>query len=538
MAEDLGRGSILLRPLSDGSPEAAGAAVRGVLRFVLGDQLTRSLASLRDLDPSRDVVLMVEAQEEATYVRHHKQKIAFILSAMRHFAEALSAEGISVDYVRLDEPENAQDFTGELKRALLRHDAARIVVTEPGEWRVSEMMHRWQQDLALPVEIRADDRFVAGRAEFAAWAEGRRHYRMEFFYRRMRQKTGLLMQHGVPVGGRWNLDAANRKPLPRKTVVPRRRRFAPDAITREVIDLVARRFGNHFGDLEPFGWAVTRADALEALDEFIADALPDFGDYQDAMRTGEDFLYHAILSPYLNVGLLTALEVCERAEIAWRTGHAPLNAVEGFIRQVIGWREFVRALYWQEMPDYAETNHLGASRKLPAFYWTGETEMRCMAECIGTTRRNAYAHHIQRLMVLGNFALLAGITPREVEAWYLIVYADAFEWVELPNVHGMVLHADGGLLGSKPYAASGAYIDRMSDYCRSCRYDPKLKGGPDACPFNYLYWNFLIAQEARLSRNPRMAMPYRTIAAMPAEKKRQIAEDADAFLGGLESERA
>lgn len=505
----------------------------GVLRFVVGDQLTRSLASLRDIDPARDVVLMVEVEEEATYVRHHKQKIAFILSAMRHFAEALRAEGISVDYVRLDDPENAQDFTGELKRALLRHHVARVVVTEPGEWRVSEMMHRWQQDMALPVEIRTDDRFVATHEEFAAWAEGRRQYRMEFFYRLMRQKTGLLMQDGDPVGGRWNLDAANRKPLPRNTVVPRRRRFAPDAITREVIDLVARRFGDHFGDLETFGWAVTRAEALAALDEFIADALPDFGDYQDAMRAGEDFLYHAILSPYLNVGLLTALEVCERAEDAWRAGHAPLNAAEGFIRQIIGWREFVRGLYWHEMPDYAETNHFVASRKLPAFFWTGETEMHCMAECISTTRRNAYAHHIQRLMVLGNFALLAGIAPREVEAWYLIVYADAFEWVELPNVHGMVLHADGGLLGSKPYAASGAYINRMSDYCRSCRYDAKLKLGPGACPFNYLYWNFLVAHETRLSRNPRMAMPYRTIAVMSAEKKRQITEDAAAFLDGL-----
>lgn len=510
----------------------------GALRLVLGDQLTRSLSSLRDIDPIRDVVLMVEVRDEATYVRHHKQKIAFILSAMRHFAGALTAEGMNVDYVRLDDPANMQGFTGELRRALTRHDVAKIVVTEPGEWRVLEMMRQWQRCLPVPMDVRADDRFVASREEFAAWAEGRKQYRMEFFYRLMRRKTGLLMEGGEPVGGRWNLDADNRKPLPRNVVPPSRRRFAPDEVTREVIDLVAGFFGNHFGDLEPFGWAVTRADALAALDEFIADALPGFGDYQDAMRSGEDFLYHAVLSPYLNVGLLTAQEVCERAAAAWRVGHAPLNAVEGFIRQVIGWREFVRGLYWHEMPRYAETNHLGANRRLPAFYWTGETEMRCLAECVGATRRNAYAHHIQRLMVLGNFALLAGIAPGEVEAWYLVVYADAFEWVELPNVHGMVLHADGGLLGSKPYAASGAYIDRMSDYCRGCRYDPRLKGGPDACPFNYLYWNFLIVQEARLSRNPRMAMPYRTLAGMPAEKKRDIARDASMFLDGMDTELA
>jgi deoxyribodipyrimidine photolyase-related protein len=523
----------LLRPLPQLGEEAAGTAVSRTLRFVLGDQLTRGLSSLSDIDPARDVVLMVEVGEEATYVRHHQQKIAFILSAMRHFAEELRGEGIAVDYVRLDDPANVQDFTGELTRALGRHDVARVVVTEPGEWRVEAMMRRWQSDLPLPVDIRSDDRFVATRAEFAIWAEGRKQYRMEFFYRLMRQKTGLLMADGEPVGGRWNLDAENRKPLPRKAVVPPRRRFAPDAVTRDVIALVARRFGNHFGDLEPFGWAVTRQDALQALDDFIAQGLPSFGDYQDAMRTGEDFLYHSVLSPYLNVGLLTAREVCARAEEAWRAGHAPLNAVEGFIRQVVGWREFVRGLYWHAMPGYAATNHLDAQRRLPAFYWTGETDMRCLAECVGTTRRNAYAHHIQRLMVLGNFALLAGVAPHELEAWYLIVYADAFEWVELPNVHGMVLHADGGLLGSKPYAASGAYIDRMSDYCGGCRYDPKLKAGPDACPFNYLYWNFLITQEAQLSRNPRMAMPYRTIAAMPAEKKRQIADDAAAFLAGL-----
>jgi len=524
--------------LSGFSPEADGAGMRGALRLVLGDQLTRSLSSLRDIDPVGDVILMLEVRDETTHVRHHKQKIAFIFSAMRHFAGALTDEGINVDYVRLDDPANMQGFTAELRRALARHDVAQVVVTEPGEWRVLEMMRQWQRDLPVPMEIRADDRFIASREEFAAWAEGRKQYRMEFFYRLMRRKTGLLMEGGEPVGGRWNLDAENRKPLPRNVAVPSRRRFAPDVVTREVIDLVARFFGNHFGDLEPFGWAVTRADALAALDEFIADALPGFGDYQDAMRAGEDFLYHAVLSPYLNVGLLTAHEVCERAAAAWRAGHAPLNAVEGLIRQVIGWREFVRGLYWHEMPGYAETNHLGANRRLPAFYWTGETEMRCLAECVGATHRNAYAHHIQRLMVLGNFALLAGIAPGEVEAWYLLVYADAFEWVELPNVHGMVLHADGGLLGSKPYAASGAYIDRMSDYCRGCRYDPKLKNGPDACPFNYLYWNFLIVQEARLSSNPRMAMPYRTLAGMPAEKKRDIARDASTFLEGLDTERA
>jgi len=279
---------------------------------------------------------------------------------------------------------------------------------------------------------------------------------------------------------------------------------------------------------------VTRQEALAALDHFVLHGLARFGDFQDAMKRGEDFLFHSMLSPALNLGLLTPLEVAHAAEHAYRQGRAPLNAVEGFVRQIIGWREFVRGLYWHFMPDYAETNALNAHRPLPAFFWDGQTEMACLAECIGTTKRHAYAHHIQRLMVIGNFALLAGLAPKKVEEWYLLVYADAFEWVELPNVHGMVLHADGGLLGSKPYAASGAYIDRMSDYCAGCRFDPKAKSGPLACPFNALYWDFLIRNEGKLGRNPRMAMPYRTLSAMPAARKAEIARDASAFLAELD----
>lgn len=505
------------------------------LRLILGDQLTRSISSLRGLDVARDVVLMVEVMEEASYVRHHKQKIALLFAAMRHFAQGLRAEGIKVDYVRLDDPANTRSFTGELRRALLRHRVDAVFVTEPGEWRVWQMMQDWRETLPVPAHIRADDRFLASRDEFTRWATGRKQYRMEFFYREMRRKTGFLMRGDQPEGGQWNFDPENRKSLPKNHKLPKRRRFEPDAITREVLDLVGKRFPDHFGDLEPFGWGVTRADALEALDHFIADCLPRFGDFQDAMKRDEDFLYHAILSPYLNCGLLTAREVCERAEAAYRSGAAPLNAVEGFIRQILGWREFVRGLYWHEMPVYAETNHLDATRPLPWFYWSGETEMRCLSECIRTTRQHAYAHHIQRLMVTGNFALLAGIAPREIEEWYLAVYADAYDWVELPNVHGMVMHADGGLLGSKPYAASGAYINRMSDYCEGCAYDPAIKLGPKACPFNYLYWNFLVENEDKLAGNPRMAMPYRTLAKMNADQRAAIATEAAVFLQALGS---
>lgn len=507
----------------------------GSLRFVLGDQLTRSLSSLRGLDKANDVVLMVEVHDEATYVRHHKQKIAFLFSAMRHFAESLRQEGVKVDYVRLDDAANVGTFSGELERAIARQQPEAVFVTEPGEWRVWEMMLDWRERLDIPVHIRDDDRFICSRDEFARWAEDRKSYRMEFFYREMRRKTGLLMNGDQPEGGVWNYDQENRKALPAKTSLPKRTRFEPDAMTREVLDLVACRFGNHFGDLEPFGWAVTRQGALEALEHFTATCLDGFGDYQDAMRTGEDFLYHGIISPYLNAGLLTAREVADSAVAAYEKGHAPLNGVEGFVRQVIGWREFVRGIYWTRMPGYAATNHLDAKRNLPAFFWTGETDMHCLSECVRTSRQHAYAHHIQRLMVTGNFALLAGIAPEQIEEWYLVVYADAYEWVELPNVHGMVLHADGGVLGSKPYAASGAYIDRMSDYCRTCAYDPKIKTGPDACPFNYLYWNFLIRNESKLAKNPRMAMPYRTLSKMTDVRKAEIVTESAMFLNSLES---
>ena len=496
------------------------------LRIVLGDQLTRGLSALKGYAKG-DVVLMMEVVEEATYVKHHKQKLTLIFSAMRHFAEELRREGFRVDYVTLDDAANTGSFTSEVQRAVKRHKPSQITVTEPGEWRVAEMMKEWGAD------IRSDDRFFATPASFALWAKGRKELRMEFFYREMRRATGLLMAGDEPEGGQWNFDHDNRKALLKTATLPKRRRFEPDDITRDVMALVESRFPEHFGDLEPFGWAVTRDDALEALDHFITACLPNFGDYQDAMKQGNGFLYHSIISPYLNIGLLTAREICVAAEEAWRRGAAPLNAVEGFIRQILGWREYVRGLYWLKMPAYAETNALNAKRPLPEFFWSGDTEMNCLAQAIGDTKRQAYAHHIQRLMVTGNFALLAGLDPKQVEEWYLLVYADAFEWVELPNTHGMALFADGGVMASKPYAASGAYIDRMSDYCDRCSFKPEVKLGPKACPFNYLYWDFLMRNEGQLKRNPRMAMPYRTLAKMEEGRKAEIAREAKAFLEGL-----
>ena len=506
-----------------------------ILRFVLGDQLSRSVSSLRDVDRDRDVVLMVEVMDENTYVRHHKQKIVLVLSAMRHFAELLSLNGLNVDYVRLQDEDNSGSFTGELKRSLTRHKVDKIVVTEPGEWRVWEMMQGWEKELGIPVEIRNDDRFLCSRAEFADWIKDRKSLRMEFFYRDMRRKTGWLMDGKKPLGGEWNYDSENRKALPKNFSIPVRDRFTPDPITREVMLLVSQRFDKHFGDLDSFGYAVTRTGALDALAYFTENCLSIFGDYQDAMKIGEDFLFHALLSPYLNIGLLEPREVCEVALKVYAELKVPLTSVEGFIRQILGWREYIRGIYWTQMPSYQQTNALNAKRNLPSFYWTGETDMKCMREAIAATRRNAYAHHIQRLMVTGNFALLAGIAPDRVEEWYLAVYADAFEWVELPNTHGMALFADGGLLGSKPYAASGAYIDRMSDYCSGCAYSPKVKLGEGACPFNYLYWYFLIANESQLKANPRMGMPYRTLAKMTSEHQQQIVKEAEKFLIDIET---
>lgn len=506
-----------------------------ILVPILGDQLTRDLASLQGVAKGDAVVLLMEVADETTYVRHHKRKIALIFSAMRHFADQLRAAGWRVDYVALDDPANTGSFTGEVARAIERHSPSAIRIVEPGEWRVRRMIEGWSERFHLPVEMLIDDRFVCGILEFQTWAQSRNELVMEYFYREMRRKTGLLMTaDGKPEGGQWNFDKDNRAPPKRGLNYPEPLHFAPDETTKAVMALVAERFDGHFGRLEQFALPVTAAQARSALAHFVATALPDFGTYQDAMVTGQDWLYHSWLSPALNLGLLTPLEVAQAAADAYAAGAVPLNAAEGFIRQVIGWREYVRGYYWLEMPDVADANALDATRPLPEFYWTGDTPMLCLAEAVRNTRDNAYAHHIQRLMVLGNFAMLAGVRPQEVADWFLVVYADAYEWVELPNVIGMSQHADGGRLATKPYAGGGAYIDRMSDHCGKCRYDVKLKVGPDACPFNALYWDFLARHERRFGRNRRMANMYATWNRMKPEVRDAYRASAQAFLETLE----
>lgn len=500
---------------------------------MLGDQLTPQIAALRAADPERDAILMAEVRDEAGYVQHHKKKIAFVFSAMRHFADALANSGWTVDYVKLNDAHNSGSIAGEIERAVSRYGCEEVLVTEPGEWRLLTALEALRERADVPLHIFEDDRFLCSRAEFAAWAKGRKALRMEHFYREMRRKTRLLMDDREPSGGRWNFDTENRKPPKKSLKFEGPKRFQPDDMTKQVLELVDADFADHFGTLEPFWFAVTSKQAQAAFDYFLKTSLARFGDYQDAMLREDRFLYHAVTSLYLNVGLLDPLAMCRQVEAAYRDKHVSLNCAEGFIRQIIGWREYVRGIYWLEMPGYVDRNFFGHKNPLPRFYWTAETDMACVKACVSQTRDEAYAHHIQRLMITGNFAMLAGIDPKAVHEWYLAVYADAYEWVELPNTLGMSQFADGGLLGSKPYAASGNYINHMSDYCSDCRYDVKERAGEDACPFNYLYWDFMDRHRDKLEGNRRLGFAYRTFDKMDAARKRAIRRDAAKFINEL-----
>lgn len=498
--------------------------------LILPDQLSHDISSLDGYDSKKDVVVICEVMDEFTYVHHHKKKIAFFMSAMRHFSIALQDKGYKVEYVKLDDKENTGSLKHEVKRFIKKYNYDSIVITHPGEYRILSDILKWEKDLGVSVEIREDNRFLCTKDEFARWAKGRKQLRMEYFYREMRIKYSILMQGNKPEGGQWNYDAENRQPPKEGLIIPETYSNPKDNISKAVIDLVEEKFANHFGDLEPFYFAVTRDQARKALKLFIKERLQNFGHYQDAMIEGEPWMYHSHLSFYLNCGLLSPLECVEEAEEAYKKGSAQLNAVEGFIRQIIGWREYIRGIYWLKMPSYADENFFGATRKLPDFYWTADTKMNCLKQCVSEIKKNAYAHHIQRLMVLGNFALIFGIDPKYVNEWFLIVYADAYEWVEMPNVTGMILFADGGYLASKPYAASGSYINKMSNYCKNCQYNVKEKDTANSCPFNYLYWDFLVRNRKKLESNHRIGMMYRTYDRMDSRKKKNIREASMSFI--------
>jgi deoxyribodipyrimidine photolyase-related protein len=498
--------------------------------LVLGDQLGEDNPALAASAPSRDRVLMIETRGEAGHVPSHKQRIALFLSAMRHRAQSLRNAGWTVDYIGLEN--ECPSLADGLLDAVDRYGASRVIMTEAGEWRVQAALLKACRDAGVDLQILDDPHFYMSRDDFAVWASGRKRLVMEHFYRAVRKRFGILMDEAKPVGGRWNFDRDNRGSFGRQGPenLPPPMRFEPDKQTVEVLEDVERHFPGHPGRTDHFGWPVTSDQADAALADFVAHRLPHFGEYQDAMWTGEPFLYHALISASLNLKLLNPRQCIEAAVRAWRDGRAPIQAVEGFVRQIVGWREFIRGVYWLHMPGYAESNDLDACRSLPSFYWDGDTDMNCLSEAIGQTLDYGYAHHIQRLMVTGNFALLAGVDPARVCEWYLAVYVDAVEWVELPNTLGMALHADGGIVGTKPYAASANYIRRMSNYCEGCRYRPDRRTGDEACPFNFLYWDFLARHRDRFRGNRRMTFPMRNLDRIPTDELTAIRGAADSFL--------
>jgi len=505
------------------------------LVLVFGDQLDADAAAFDDFDPAQDAVWMAEVAEESTHILSSQMRTAFFLSAMRHFAAELRARGRPLHYTALDDPANRGTLAAELRAAIAALRPQALLMTAPGDWRVLAALRAVAAEAGLALDVREDRHFCATVQEFRAHAQGRKQLRMEFFYREMRRRHRVLMDTADPAqpeGGQWNFDADNRESFGRDGpgAVPPPRRFAPDAITREVQSLVRTRFASHPGSCDDFGWPVTRAQALEALAAFIDERLPNFGRWQDALWPGEPWLWHAHLAAALNVKLLCPREVVAAAEAAYRAGRVPLASAEGFIRQILGWREYVRGIYWTQMPAYLERNALGAEARLPAFYWHGDTQMACLADAIGQTLRLGYSQHIQRLMVTGLYALLFGVRPQEVHAWYLGVYVDAVEWVELPNTLGMSQYGDGGLMASKPYIASGKYIERMSggSLCARCRYRPAERNGERACPFTTLYWDFLLRHEALLAANPRMVMQVKNLARLSDGERARIRAQAAA----------
>lgn len=518
------------------------------LVLILGDQLDEASSAFDGFDPTQDCLLMIESMGESTHVWSHKIRTTLFLSAMRHHAVALQARGWRVDYRGLDTHGDASLAEG-LTAALAHHRPARVIGVEPGDWRVKvdlevaiqtvadQAEKTWASGMNRLIEWREDRHFLCSLPQFRKWAGKSTHLRMEFFYRQMRKQYKVLMDDaGEPMGGQWNFDADNRKSFGKAGPknVPSTPRFEPDHITREVISLVNEKFSDHPGQLENFNWPTTRTQALQALNAFIDDRLPGFGAHEDAMWTHLDFGWHSLLSSSLNLKLLHPLEVILAAETAWKERDLELASVEGFIRQILGWREFMRGVYFLDMPGLKTANHYGHKNTLPEWYWTGDTKMNCMHHAIGQTLANGYSHHIQRLMVTGMFGTTAQIEPQQVCDWYLAVYVDAVEWVELPNTAGMALFANGGRFTSKPYIASGAYIKRMSNYCSGCRYKPETRTGPEACPMTTLYWNFLDTHETSFATNPRSALMVKNLQRMTGDERESIRTTARYMLDHLD----
>jgi len=499
------------------------------LAVILGDQLSLNISSLEKISKD-DHVLMMEVMSEASYVKHHKHKIILIFSAMRHYAKNLRDLGYKVTYIEFEDKKNTHSIAGEISRFIDNKDISEIFVTEVGEYRLFKELDSLKEIIPIKLTFVNDDRFIVDREFFKNWAKDRKELILEYFYREIRRKTNILMDGKKPCGDKWNYDAENRKPAGKQVPAIKFLKFKDDEITSEVKKLVAKNFANNMGDVNDFNYAVTREDALDAFAFFVKEKLENFGSYQDVMYEDQAFLFHSLISPYLNIGFLNPLEICRKIEEEYRQNKAPLNAVEGFVRQVIGWREFIRGVYWHYMPEYTKSNFLEAKNKLPEFYWSGETELNCLKQVIGFTKKYAYSHHIQRLMITGNFALLIGADVKQVHEWYLAVYIDAYEWVESPNIIGMSLYADGGIVATKPYISGGSYINRMSNFCKNCKYDIKTNDQENSCPFNYLYWNFLDLHKNKFKNNRRMSIAYNNLEKMDENKLKKIKNLAVNFI--------
>jgi deoxyribodipyrimidine photolyase-related protein len=505
-----------------------------ILIPILGDQLTLDNPSLKATASSEALIMMVEALDEQSHVSSTRMRSAVFLSAMRHFEQTLRAEGWAVRYLKLGQHTHrtlSEAWTAtirELKPSVLR-------VCEPGDWRIRQALRMVAEESKVELEMLEDNHFIVSQANFAKWAGKSKQLRMEMFYRKVRKHENILMDGDEPIGGQWNFDEENRKSFPKSGPKNLKAplRFPADALTKIVIADLESLLPNQPGESESFAWPVTREEGLLALDDFITQRLSSFGPTQDAMWTNEPFLSHSLLSVALNLKLISPREVIAAATQAYQTGRIALASVEGFVRQILGWREFMRGVYWLDMPGMKQANHFGYTRSLPNWYWTGNTHMHCMKQAITQTLEHGYAHHIQRLMITGNFALLAGIDPQEVCDWYLAVYVDAVEWVELPNTAGMALFANGGRFTSKPYIASGAYVKRMSNYCGGCRYDPQLRTGPKACPMTNLYWAFLDRHQDEMGKNPRAALMMKNLHRLDIAEREAIRIKAGELLSDL-----
>jgi deoxyribodipyrimidine photolyase-related protein len=501
------------------------------LIFLCPDQLNPEGPALRDAHPSEDVIVLGESHVEATRFPFHIQRMALIFSAMRHLAAALRTTGYRLDYHYISRPEPIS-LAGILRQAIADHRPESIRMTRPNRFDLIQSFEGVAREMETPLEFLDDDHFLTTPEVFKEWASGRKTLVMEHFYRKKRKESGWLMEGDQPAGGEWNFDGDNRKAFGKggPGLKPEPIRFEPDSITRETIADLKTHLPDLPGSADSFGWPVTPEQAREALDHFIKQHLADFGQWQDAMWTEEPWLFHSLLSPAMNLQLIDPREAIEAAESAWRDGKAPINAVEGFIRQILGWREFIRGVYWLEGPEYGSRNALGAEQPLPDFYWTAETDMTCVRQVVRQVLDHGYAHHIQRLMVTGLYALVSGTHPWEIHSWYMGLFVDAYDWVTLPNTVGMSQFADGGVVATKPYIASGRYVDRMSNYCSSCRYKPEASTGEDACPITTLYWSFLMEHEETLSANRRMQFQVANLRRKSAEERAAILKQRDEWL--------